>query len=114
VAESQGPGVQGLAFHGADSGAGGLRQVGHAPAMLAAIERVADHRVAALGQMDPDLVGAAGQEPAFQQARRAAGQDSLDLVTRYQVQRILAGGASEPPFSCDCAGCARCFRRFRP
>ena len=53
------------------------------------IDRVADQRMAALGEMDADLVRAPGQQPAFDQRRRV-GKGALDLVAGYR--RLAALG----------------------
>src|SRR6185312_14840612 len=61
-----------------------------APAAAAAVDGVADHRVAALGEVDPDLVGAPGGEPAFDQ-RGAPGKAAFDPVAGQR--RLAVGGA---------------------
>ena len=73
--------VQRLAPKALDQGAGRLRQAGQAPRGGPAVERIADHRVAAVAQVDADLVGASGQEAAFDEAGTPAGQRLAQPVT---------------------------------
>ena len=71
VLESEPKGVQGLAGEGphqVSSAADGLQPGGRS----VTIGRVADDRMAEMGQVNSDLVSAPGFEGAFDQARRVA------------------------------------------
>ena len=62
--KSQGLGVQGLSGEGVQPLSGRLGKHPEAPRCGAPVERVTQEGMASVAQMDPDLVGPAGQEAA--------------------------------------------------
>ena len=70
--------MQGLSSKGLDRLGRLRRQKGGLGAEARAVDRIADQGVADMGQMDPDLVGAAGLQPAGQQARDRLAVGSRD------------------------------------
>ena len=94
------PGVQGLPGEGADLGFQGLGQaVGLGADGLPGV-RVADHGVADMGHVDADLVGAAGFQPAFDQA--CGGECLLVLAEPFDdgemgdgMARVVAGPGND-------------------
>ena len=71
MAEAEPPRVQGLARKAGDPGVGRTAAGSRAKGPCA-IEGVADQRMAAMREMDPDLMGAAGRQAAFDERGRAA------------------------------------------
>ena len=65
--EAEHGGVQRLTGEGIDNGAGFIRQFAGFGSEPAGISRIADQRMADMGHVDADLVGAAGFELAGQQ-----------------------------------------------
>jgi hypothetical protein len=70
VGEAEAVGVQRLAREVQQQAAQVRRQGAGGGGNAAEIDGIADDRVALAREMDPDLVGAAGGEAAFEQARR--------------------------------------------
>ena len=82
MSELQDGGVQGLPSEGSQRG--GLGGV----ARLPAIDRIADDRAAEMGEMDADLVGAAGPQLGAQQAGHGRQRRPEPLSTQYSVTAL--------------------------
>src|SRR5688572_20443208 len=82
--------MQGLSSKGLDRFGGFWAQSGDFRAESRPVDRIADQGVAGMGQVDPDLVGAAGLQPAGQQARYRLA------VGAYEALQHLPMGDSLP------------------
>src|SRR5665213_3205432 len=102
MTEAKVPGVQRLARKRHRLGAG--------PAGAAGVDRVADHRMAALGEVHANLMGSPGQEAALDQRGRLT-KNALDLVAghrrlaarRADHRHLLPVGHAAPDIACDLA-----------
>ena len=72
--------VQGLTRKGGDPRTARAAAGDGAPGARA-VDRIADHRVAAMGEMHPDLMGPAGGQTAFEE-RRLRVERALDTIAR--------------------------------
>src|SRR5207253_4009394 len=79
MCEAEQPGVQRLARKGGDLCAGRPDPGERSPGSCA-IDRVADHRMAEMGEVNPDLVGPTGGEAAFD-LRRMEVEGALDPIS---------------------------------
>src|ERR1700693_6401649 len=78
MCEAEQPGMQGLTRKSGDLGRGLTATGGGAPGP-GAIEGIADQRVGREGGVNPDLMGAAGGESAFDE-RRLAGERAQGAI----------------------------------